>query len=108
MKIAQPVLVDRDLTRQLMALSREVRQAREFHRLTVEELAHQADVAKGEIERVEAGEVGVPILSLVRVLRALDLSSQMLPGALLLIPTTSTRGETRVKQAVQPFERLAA
>lgn len=105
MKFAQPVLVDPALLRQLKALSREVRQAREFHRLSVQELAEQADIGIDEVERLESGEPGVAVLSVCRALRALDLSSQMLPGALLLMPTQK-RAET--VRGPRPQERLAA
>lgn len=70
---------EKELVSQMEELGRQVKNAREFRRLSREMVARQADIGVMTLVRIEAGNPAVSVLNLHKVLRVLGLPQSLAP-----------------------------
>jgi transcriptional regulator with XRE-family HTH domain len=71
--------IEHQLVEQMQELGRQIKQAREFRRLTLAALSRQADIGMQTLVRIEDGNSAVGMLNLHKVLRVLGLPQSLVP-----------------------------
>ncbi len=77
-------MVDNSTMRRMESAARlfgdRLRTFRKLNRLTIEQVAERAGLSRGTVSRLEAGDLGVSLGSLLSVCRALGLVDMLLDG----------------------------
>ena len=91
----------------LAAVGKRIKQVRERHDMTQEELAEKVDISASHMSVVERGKKGVKVETLVNIANALDVSPNELLQDVAIHAQTDTANELTAKIMRLPADRRA-